>query len=229
MIYGKDNVAMPQDMNKTALPENAIPQIQSTAKESNATQITNEKKPVNSKTYYMLVSVYGIFFAFIALIIILAPQSWLSIPVLASIMKAMISEMPGLVYLAGLSKSPEDTAAALFLPFLTAPVHFVFLTTMAMSRNNNGFYDPIKFWKIVKWGWIFIAASWGLFFSCVFCFDEPNWRDYVWVSSRGFIAIFQQTSVALAVAYPAIIVARLFACFNINKLNSLSGGRSHGE
>jgi hypothetical protein len=144
-------------------------------------------------------------------------------------MKAMISEMPGLVYLASLSTSPEDTVAALFLPFLTAPLHFILLTTMAMSRNSNGFYDPIKFWKIVKYGWIFLMGLWIQFFTCLFCFAEPNWRAHAWVSSRVIMAFFQQLFVALAVAYPAILVARLLASPCVSAQNNPPGERNHDK
>jgi hypothetical protein len=229
MIYGKDNVAMPQKSNGIVLQDNGKAISQSPTEESGATQNANEKKPVNSNTYYILGKTYLIFCATIALIITLAPKSWFSIPQVAKIQEMMVSKMPGLVYLAGLSSTPQEIIAAYCITFLAAPIHCILLAAIVASRFNSGFYDPKKFRQIVKWCWVFFAWQWLQFFTCFFCLDEPTWRGYVQVSSRLFVAIFQQGFVALSVMYPATILARLFTWVSRDRINIPIGRKSHGR
>jgi hypothetical protein len=122
------------------------------------------------------------------------------------ILNAIAANMPGLVYLAGLSESPQAIIFGYGLAFLTMPIHLIVLSIVAVSRFNNGFITMVFMQKQLKWYWIFLLITWSFFFTCIFCDDEPSWRLYMLVSSRFFVACFAQCWVGLSSLLPGIVL-----------------------
>lgn len=194
----------------------------------NVDLISRNKDQKNSRIYKLVTTLYCIFLAIVGFIIVLAPQSWLSIPAVVKVINTLAGIMPGLVRLANLSGEPQVVMFGYILAFLTMPIHVVALTIVVVSRFNNGFITEKFAMNQLKWPWLVMLGTWVYFFTCLFCEQDPGWRDYLIVSNRVWVATLSQFLVAANSIYPGIILTAIIIALR-RKRSQHSGEENHGS
>lgn len=188
--------------------------------------ITTPSTPQNSKNYYIFSGIYAALWSVTGLLIIFAPANLVTAPETTYFIAKMITKMPGLAFLSGLSSEPQEIMFGYCLAWITLPIHLILMTPIAVLRFINGFITPMLLLKYTKLFWIWSALMCAFFFTCFLCDSDPGWRTYSLVSSRFMIAIMGLGCVASVAAYPAILITYiLYRTGVITQLHPTNGGR----
>lgn len=103
------------------------------------------------------------------------------------------AKMPYIVYLSTLSTEPNTVFFVFAVVLASAPIHGIFTITSIILSNLAGYkyFNNNKF-KIVSIACIGLLMFWGLFFTCMGCSHQPDWRDLLLISNRVIMSLLGQ-------------------------------------